>query len=81
MTAAPRCRRCDDLHVLNPEGLCITCVDAVDREFEASRPTCIACGDWDDTVAMRPVTKTIHARLCAPCGASPEVLAVLAEED
>lgn len=81
MTAALRCRCCDDLHILNGEGLCLGCAEAVDKAFTAGRPRCIACGDWDETVAMRPVTRTTAARLCLACGSSDEVLTVLAEEE
>lgn len=42
-----------------------------------NRPPCAVCGDWDETVRARPVTKSTDALLCATCGDNDEVLRTL----
>ncbi len=54
---------------------------SADEALAASRPNCIACGDWDDTVAEVAVTPRTTALLCVACAASAEVLNGLAAED
>lgn len=81
-----------NLHEYGPQGhhsLCRVCGfgrnhpwhDLDDEALAAARPNCVACGDWDDTVAEVAVTRRSTALLCATCAASEGVLTALAAED